>query len=102
MITIKTKSKSAEQLLANDLQKYKNIEVSLSEAKKYDHSLFLADHREISETAVKDLRALLKNLGLYTYEAGSTKGSDMVGIVISNVPLSKTELKEYDYNQSND
>lgn len=77
-----------------DSSRVKALAGIITEAKSIEHGLLLADHRNLDDEVVTDLKKLLKQLGLYTYEAPATQGTDMVGIVISKYPLSKRDLKD--------
>jgi len=59
------------------------------------HQLLLADHRDLSDETAKELKKILKKLGLFVYDLPMTKGSDTHGIVFSKKPMTTKEIKDY-------
>ena len=57
--------------------------------------LLVADHRDLDEDIVNQLRKGLKKLSIFTYIVPGTEGSDTHCIVFSKGPMTAKELKAF-------
>jgi hypothetical protein len=82
----------------NELQYNKNLEVSITEAKidPRGGELLVADYNSLDDDVVKDLKKILKNLGIFVYETPSSKGTDTWALVFSKNSMTSAQLKEFD------
>ena len=60
-----------------------------------DNFLLIADWRDLGDDTLKELKAGLKKLGIFSYTVPDTNGSDTHCIVFSKKAMTSAELKEF-------
>jgi hypothetical protein len=60
-----------------------------------DNFLVIADHRDLDESVIKELKTGLKKLGIFTYTVPGTSGSDTHCLVFSKKAMTSKELKVF-------
>lgn len=60
-----------------------------------DNFLVIADHRDLDDDVIKQLKTGLKKLGIFVYNVPGTSGSDTHCIVFSKTSMTTKELKVF-------
>lgn len=71
-----------------------NEEVELKEA-IVEHELFFTDSRDLSDETAKELKKILRKLGIFTYDLPSARSSDTHAIIFSKKSLTPKEIKDF-------